>query len=261
MSERISCEPNDSDRPLHSTSRGAARTWDFAVVIPAHNEQEDIGRSLTSIVTSLDLASSRLGETAIVVVADRCTDRTSQIARDVLRDRSRACVWECNAGTVGRAREVGVEIARAALRTDHTHRVWIASTDADTRVPQDWVMRQIGEADAGFEAVAGTVDIEDFSELPTGARERFRATYTDQLPKHGPHGHVHAANMGIRLDAYDRAGGWGRLPRSEDRDLWTRLQARGTAVKATVDLTVMTSGRAFGRVPGGFAECLREKLA
>ena len=250
----------DSPGPERFPSPAKA-IWDVLVVVPARNEEERMAGSLASIVTALDWASARLGRTAVVVVADRCTDQTTKIARDILQDRNCSLVWECDAGTVGRAREMGVELGRTALSGRPSSGVWIASTDADTVVPQDWVLKQLREADAGFEAVAGTVDIDDLSELPSEARNRFRATYTDLLPKRGAHGHVHAANMGVRLDAYDYAGGWGRLARSEDRDLWTRLQKRGRSVKATVDSTVTTSGRAFGRVPGGFAEFLHSEPA
>jgi glycosyltransferase involved in cell wall biosynthesis len=245
---------NSDRRPRAETS-----PWDFIVVVPARNEEQLIGGALASIINALDWASSRLDQTAIVVVADRCTDQTTQIANQILKSRNGSLVWECNAGTVGRAREIGVELGRAGLQGRRSSGVWIASTDADTTVPEDWVVRQLCEADAGFEAIAGTVTIDELSDVPNEVRSRFQATYTDLLPKRGAHGHVHAANMGIRLDAYDHAGGWGRLARSEDRDLWTRLKMHGRSVKATVDLTVTTSGRALGRVPGGFAEFLHSE--
>ncbi len=252
----MSFEVTDPDTPSETA------TWDFIVVIPARNEEELIGGTLRSVVNALDSASSRLGHSAVVVVADRCTDQTTLIANQVLRNRNCSMVWECDAGTVGRAREIGVELGRAALTGRGSSRVWIASTDADTIVPRDWVSKQLHEADAGFEAIAGTVDIgvgigvDNVSEPSSEVMKRFRATYTDLLPKRGAHGHVHAANMGFRLDAYDHAGGWGRLARSEDRDLWTRLEMRGRSVKAIVDLTVTTSGRVSGRVPDGFADFL-----
>jgi hypothetical protein len=66
--------------------------------------------------------------------------------------------------------------------------------------------------------------------------------------------------LGVRLDAYDAAGGWGCLPRSEDRDLWTRLQNNGASLASPCDLRVTTSGRSVGRVGEGFAHFLREQV-
>src|SRR4051812_19711802 len=47
----------------------------FLVLIPAHNEERVIGRGLESI-----RADARAGD-VILVVADRCTDKTAAIAR------------------------------------------------------------------------------------------------------------------------------------------------------------------------------------
>ncbi len=50
----------------------------FSVIIPAHNEEKYIGRCIKSVIRA---AGKVPCETEIVVVANRCTDRTEQIAR------------------------------------------------------------------------------------------------------------------------------------------------------------------------------------
>ncbi len=60
-------------RPHRPGQSGQVR---LAVVIPAHNERESIGRCLDSL-----LADNSGGDAAIVVVADNCTDETALIAR------------------------------------------------------------------------------------------------------------------------------------------------------------------------------------
>ena len=128
------------------------------------------------------------------------------------------------------------------------------------RVPDDWLLHHLAAASRGTRAVAGIVEINRFDGLPPIAPRVFAESYTDLLPPDGDHPHVHAANLGVRLDAYDDAGGWGCLARSEDRDLWIRLQHVGARVESPRDLRVVTSGRAMGRVPGGFAQCLRDQV-
>ena len=48
-----------------------------SVVIPAHNEEAVLGRCLRVL-----LAGSTPGELDVVVVANACTDRTAEIARE-----------------------------------------------------------------------------------------------------------------------------------------------------------------------------------
>ena len=52
----------------------------ISVVIPAHNEEKQIAKCLCSIRT----ASMKLpeGSVEMIIIADRCTDRTEEIARD-----------------------------------------------------------------------------------------------------------------------------------------------------------------------------------
>lgn len=52
----------------------------FSVVIPAHNEEHYIGNCLQSVLRAAELAKSDTAE--IIVVANRCTDRTAEIAAE-----------------------------------------------------------------------------------------------------------------------------------------------------------------------------------
>ncbi len=258
----MNAEPWSSATPMRvpPTRVPSPRRFDVMIVVPARNEQDHIASSLTSILASARHASSRVERVAVVVVADGCRDATVDIARSVLVDRPHAVVTECDIGNVALVRALGVEVGRSLLMSRRADRTWIASTDADTDVPRDWIVQQMAAATRGLSAVAGVVDIVSFDGHPVVAKQHFADTYTTLLPVDGDHPHVHAANLGVRLDAYDRAGGWGCLARSEDRDLWNRLQTTGARVASPSGLRVMTSGRPFGRVPGGFAECLRQQV-
>ncbi len=232
--------------------------WDVWVVVPANNEEDNIGSALRAISAALADASDRIGRSCTVVIADRCVDGTAQAAKAVCPP-GELMVTASVAGNVGMARAIGVRHAQSMVPPRNPERTWIASTDADTLVPRNWLTLQLDAADRGVMGVAGIVDIEYFDELPTSARHFFATSYTAALPSIGDHPHVHAANLGVRLDAYLAAGGWNPLTRSEDRDLWNRLADTGARLESPTSLKVITSGRSVGRVPGGFADCLREQ--
>lgn len=234
--------------------------WDLVVVVPARNEASHIAASLQSILRAVAVAAESLHDVRIVLVADRCTDQTAAIAKSVFEHSPAGVVAHCDEGNVARARSFGVAVGRSKLVAPDPGRTWIANTDADTVVRSDWIVQQLQLADLGLCAVAGTIEIRDFPGLPASARRHFAAHYTDSLPATGPHPHVHAANLGVRLDAYDLAGAWGDLSRSEDRDLWNRLSHQGLPIASVSELKVSTSGRSVGRIRGGFADWLREHV-
>jgi glycosyltransferase involved in cell wall biosynthesis len=136
------------------------------VVIPAHDEAARLGR----LLASMSLARRRVSEkvsTSCVVVADACTDRTAEVARCFLTG-GQDVLEEVEVRSVGRARQRGV--ASAIEGHEDLRRVWIANTDADTVVPDNWLTAQLRLANSGYDAVAGTVTLlEDDDWCPTVA--------------------------------------------------------------------------------------------
>lgn len=240
-------------------------TWSLLVVVPARNEEQLIGRCVESVQSAIAATAQGLRSTRLVIVADRCDDRTVAVARRTAADASkhsnghdhRTVIVSTSATSVGDARATGAESGRELLSGTHPETIWLANTDADTVVPATWIDDQLRWATAGFHAVAGTVDVDTFTDYPPGHAQRFHRHYTALLPAgDDDHSHVHAANMGIRLDAYLSVGGWAKLPRSEDRDLWMRLVAGGYRTRSPASLRVLTSGRKHNRIENGFADSL-----
>jgi glycosyltransferase involved in cell wall biosynthesis len=216
------------------------------VVVPAHNEQD----LLPACLASLRRAARALHGTQahLVVVADACRDRTVQVAR-----RGGAAVVTIGARSVGAARAAGVrEVLRHAGHLDPAD-VWLATTDADTLVPACWLREHARYGNQGWDAVAGTVRVADWSGYGPGVRSLFRARYGAGT---GPHTHVHGANLGFRAAAYLRAGGFPDLPTAEDRALVAALTASGGRLRRTRGLTVVTSARREARAPHGFSDYL-----
>ena len=113
-------------------------------------------------------------------------------------------------------------------------------------------MRHLEIATRGFQAAAGIIDVDSFEEHEEAVFQRFRLSYL--IHADSTHPHVHGANLGVRADAYLRAGGWPQLPSAEDHALWKRLGNEPRLSDA--ELRVLTSGRRVGRAPNGFAQAL-----
>jgi hypothetical protein len=134
----------------------------------------------------------------------------------------------------------------------HLESTWLANTDADSRVPEDWLVRQVEFADAGWDVVLGSVEPDS-----PGMEPELLHSWRLRHPLEERHGNVYGANLGVRASAYRQAGGFPPLRSSEDRALVEQLRRRGFAVTATDSTRVMTSGRTIARAPHGFGAYLR----
>ncbi len=224
-----------------------------AVVVPARDEAETIDSTMASIdrarralpagVTSscIIVLDASIDETYVVI--ERRTKHATRSRRDLTPPR----IVRSSRGCVGAARSLGCRIAMAGALHAPRH-IWLANTDADTTVPSHWLDAQLELAERDVGAVAGTVELGD--DIDASLRARFTATY--EISNDGTHRHVHGANLGVRGDIYQRAGGWRPLHTGEDHDLWGRLGRVTTGVSSTA-ITVRTSARTRGRAPAGFA--------
>ncbi|WP_421118634.1 glycosyltransferase [Aquihabitans daechungensis] len=226
--------------------------WAVSVVIPARDEAATVAAAVRSVIRSARAAGRPFD---ITVVADGCVDATAGAAAQAVSGHGR--VIEVVAGTVGSARRAGTTRSLAALAADgHApEETWLLATDADSTVPSAWIRTHLDLADAGAHGVAGLVVVDSFADHPPSVEQAFRRRY--EVGVSGEHPHVHGTNLGVRADAYARAGGWRDLRTAEDHDLWNRLTELAVPLCSTVDAPVRTSGRAAGRAPDGFASLLR----
>jgi len=237
-------------RKQKGPARQRADIRHIAILIPARNEEELLPRCLRSVQG----ARRRLpaGVTSDVVVVSDCSmDGTRRAAELILGETG--AVVDVEAGVVGTARARAAELALERY-AGPSEQCWLANTDADCEVPEDWLLSQLEIGRRGFAAVAGIVDVDTFAEHKDGLEELFRASYA--IGEDGTHSHVHGANIGVRADAYLGAGGWAGLATAEDHDLWNRLDAQGHERLSDASLLVVTSGRRDGRAPMGFADAL-----
>lgn len=213
----------------------------IGIVIPAHNEASLIAECLDAA-----LAAARHpclhGETVeIVVVMDDCSDGTA------------ATVSQYPIGSITlTARSVGVARAAGAQQLLDRGARWLAFTDADSRVADDWLVQQLS---LDVDVVCGTVAVADWSDHGQHATElerHFGRTYTDA----DGHRHIHGANLGVSAHAYQSAGGFLPLISSEDVALIEALRRTGARISWSAAPRVVTSARRLARAPDGFASAL-----
>ncbi|MGF4043556.1 glycosyltransferase family 2 protein [Paenarthrobacter nitroguajacolicus] len=228
------------------------------VVMPAHNEEQHIGKALLALKTAADALERqhRAMEAKIVVVLDNCCDRSAEITAAHVSNDPRFRVVNVKLRSTGASRDLGFRTALECLPANGPEGIWLATTDADSTVPQHWLTRQVELASAGADAILGSVEPD-----PADMDPAIHRRWLELHPFREDHQHIYGANLGIRASAYLTAGGFPALRAHEDRVLVERLRRHGFAVTATDTIRVLTSGRTHARAPEGFAAYLRSLAA
>lgn len=224
------------------------------VVVPAHNEAS----ALPACLIALLKAAARVPiPVHVVVVLDACDDSSS-----TLGDQFGPSVHfvPVDARNVGTARAAGFSHARKRFGDSlECAGTWYATTDADSRVDANWLLRQVT---AHADMVLGIVRISNWRDIPTAAARRYIRAYHAKIhPDRDGHEHIHGANMGFAAPAYWDVGGFADLTSGEDVDLVRRFESAGCHIRRDTRLAVATSARQIGRAPAGFAAHLRGMMA
>ena len=248
-----------TDRPSADEGMFPARLAAIGVVVPVRDEEQLLRESLSALVGAMGRPELIDVAVRVAVVLDRCVDRSAEVASTASKqlrtdDRDhRLTVVEASAGNVGVARHAGFLAVLADLETLGVEGVWLATTDADSNVPEPWLSHQTAQRARGIEGWAGTVTVEDWTDRPFALRASFQHHYHVKREKVG---HVHGANMGFSAAAYLQAGGFPPLATAEDHGLWARLIHVGARTIQDPTCPVVTSARRHARAPHGFASAL-----
>jgi hypothetical protein len=237
-------------------TRRATRTAAVGVVLPVHNE-EDL---LTDALEAIDHAFSHIAHEGTacrtVVVLDACSDASAAISRRWARELRRrggphdAVVARSRSAAVGSARRAGAAaLLRAWSRTDPRN-IWLATTDADSRVPESWLSAQMAAHEGGADLWTGRVDVEDWSNFQPATALTWQASYDREVVP------VHGASLGFNAQIYLNVGGFPAVRTGEDRALFRAIIDGGGAACADGAMRVITSGRRQARAPMGFAAVL-----
>jgi glycosyltransferase involved in cell wall biosynthesis len=213
----------------------------IGILIPAHNEEVLLDECLSAALRASKHALLAGEPVEVLVVLDSCTDRSAHIV-----GRYPVLNLQIEARNVGQARAAG-----ARLLLERGAR-WIACSDADSRVADDWLVAQLG---LGADAVCGTVTVEHWHEsFDQAAQIRYHSHYRGC----DGHRHIHGANLGISADAYRWAGGFQPLACDEDVQLVRELELSGANIAWSHRPQVHTSARLDSRARGGFGDYLRQ---
>jgi hypothetical protein len=250
-----------------------------AVAIPVRNEVHRVVACIDALAAQRDPAGQPFpfGHVQVVLLFNNCSDAGYALVRSQL-----AC-WpiaisiydmtlpagSCHAG---HARRLANHAALSGLPADGA----LFMTDADSRVPPDWIARYAALLDGGCDAVAGLAQLspDDHGDLPVSlmhrsAMEDRYANLLDELESlidplaHDPwprHYSASGANMAVRADVMRTLDDFPDVPCGEDRRLNAMLERADRRVRHDTRTSVFTSGRLFGRAPGGKAETLRHRV-
>ncbi|MFZ0491818.1 MAG: glycosyltransferase, partial [Acidimicrobiia bacterium] len=131
--------------PSQEPAPRGARKRRFRVVVPAHNEGAVIG----SLLDDLEAQRYPTELAQIVVLADRCTDRTIDLVS------GRAEIAERQDGPDGKGALLAWYLAREPLKADEA----VVVLDADNRVEDDLLSRFADELDRGHQALQAYLDV------------------------------------------------------------------------------------------------------
>lgn len=247
---------------------GAGR-FDAAIVIPARQELEFIGRAIEHAIRSGRATSARC---ALVIVVNNSADATYKIAcASLAANNFPALVLDCRfdaaIADIGHARRFALDVAAACPGVRY-----LLSTDADGAVARDWTDRAIASL-RHSDMVCGRVDTDprDLAQLPDSVRicgevEAQLRGALDALwiAVNGPSSRGYTnrgsgANMAMRAAAYRSVGGLPPVPSGEDRALHALFEVEGRSIRHDEGMCVTVSGRIHSTIGGGMAACLASR--
>lgn len=196
----------------------------LSVVVPACNEATLLPLCLRALA-----AQDYKGEYEVIVVDNVSTDATSDIAKEF----HTKVIYEATPGVVY-ARRAGFAAATGSI---------VASTDADTIVPTDWLSAlEIVLRDSRYDGVVGAYDLWNLNSVPKKIVQTLVPLFRwiDRLCG----AHFAGANFAVRKSAYDAVGGFNTdFQTGEDLDLSYRLRKAGFELKVAYYICVRTSAR------------------
>ena len=249
------------------------------VAIPVRDEEQRLPACLSALAGQHDRRGRPVAPESfgIVVFANNCRDRSADLARSLggqfsLPLRVVEASLPPTKAHAGSARRRAMDVAEAWLGEERGRDSVIMTTDADSRVPADWIATNLAAIDAGTDAVLGDIALDEEGDLLPPALHRrgelesaYEALLTELSALLDPldynpwphHATISAASIAITRDAYLAVGGLPRVPLGEDKALVAELVRLDRKIRFCPEIRVITSGRVEGRAPGGVADTLR----
>ena len=228
------------------------RSKALGVVIPVHNEEQLLGGALDALGAAFaEVRDTRL-PLHLALVFDSCRDASRDVARRWEQSFSRVSALSVStiateARNVGVARRLGSAAVLEHWDGLSPENIWIATTDADSRVPRAWLREQLRRHEAGTDVWAGRVAVQVDGEVRETMKRWQREYDHEAYP-------IHGASLGFNGAKYLMGGGFLPLETGEDRALLYAMVESGATAHFESSLRVVTSARRRGHAPHGFAE-------
>ena len=183
----------------------------FSVVIPAHNEEKYIGRCVRAVRSASKYVQP--DEVEIVVVANRCTDRTAEIA-----ERLGARVVADESRCISAVRNAGIKAADGDI---------VVTVDADSLMTK-YSLREIREFLESGEFIGGGT-VPRFDRMSLGIAVSSAYVALNMLPAVLKHGALSGAMFWAYRKDIESIGGFDEsLVSLEDLDFAARLKKLGS---------------------------------
>lgn len=244
---------------------------DAIVAVPAKDEAERIGACVQALALQAEARPA-----AIVLVINNTVDATAAIVRSLIAlpvpIHAIEHQFAPEEASAGAARRMPTEFAADLLGEAGV----LLSTDADGRVPPDWVAANLHHGRHGAEAVAGRAVLDrtegalilpalhaddalerGYARLLNEIAARVDPRPWDPWPRHSEHS---GASIAVTLAAYRRAGGMPAAAIAEDRRFYAALERVDARIRHAPEIAVVVSGRTVGRAEGGMADTIRRRL-
>lgn len=204
-----------------------------SIVVPAYNEQKTIRKTLSSLANQRTKIPFE-----VIFIDNNCTDNTTNLIKGFSQKIKSLKIIRETKQSIGSARESGFRNAKSKI---------IASTDADSIVPEKWVSRIFGEfwKDKKVVGLTGTYIFE--------LKPKMFNWFSKEVMMFGDYIHrsfvgsfaFRGINFAIKKEVWQKAGGFNtRISALEDVDLSLRVGKLGK-INYMPSLTVVTSYRRF----------------
>ncbi len=248
----------------------ASKPLDYAVCIPARNEEQAIGATLDALGAAM---ADYRGTGCVVLAINDTADRTASIAHGWAQARGIPTLiarfdLPIAERTAPRTRRIAMDLGQRLVPGGT-----LLTTDADTLVERGWIARNLAELSCGADLVCGQIalDPDELAVLPRrvhriGAAEAEFFALTEELwhrwtgSAEPLHIRASGASLALRAETYGAVGGLPTPPFAEDKALCTLVRGHGyTAIALDMPDTV-SSARLWGRAANGCGHALRQRM-
>ncbi len=259
---------------LRTANTLSAPAFDYAVAIPARDEEGFLPRCIESLSRAMEQAARQSGASgALVIALHDSTDRSFDLVRNAFAAADIAGLaveftLDPEVRNAPHARRFALDLAVRLCPGGV-----LLTSDADTRVGPGWCCDMLGAIRSGYDLVCEDIrlDEEELARLPDSVREVGEAerAFFDASNAlwdrwtggaHGVFAHrPSGASMALRSDVYGALGALPLPPSGEDAALCDMALKAGCKVVTLGDCGTRTSARIYGRAEGGCGAALNER--